>query len=258
MSILSWNCQGAGSIETIQFIWALRRKHYTDFVFLMEMKQQSDYIFGLKKQLGYDHVFTVDPEGLSSGLALMWKDTHQVTLLSSDKRIIDLKVSVGASFFFMSCVYGYPVTARRQLVWDRLEFLDLRRDEPWILVGDFYELLSNDDKSGGAIRSESSFWNFRNMVQNCKLKELRHSGNCLSWAGWRENGWVQCRLDRSFGNSEWFSMFPRANMEYHDMWASDHRPTRVCFSLERDSPVKGQFFFDKRMFLEKGLKTWSA
>ena len=104
------------------------------------------------------------------------------------------------------------------------------------------------------MREESSFWNFRSMVQNCKLRELRHTGNSFSWAGRRETGWVQCRLDRGFGNSEWLSLFPRANVEYLDLWASDHRPIRVCFSLERDNPMKGRFFFDKRMLSREGFE----
>ena len=112
MSILSWNCQGAGGSETIPYLRTLRRKHYPDFVFLMETKQKSEFIFGVKKQLGYDLVFTVEPEGLSGGLALMWKDTYQVTIFSSDKRIIDLKVTIGSVTFYMSCVYGDPVAAK--------------------------------------------------------------------------------------------------------------------------------------------------
>jgi len=132
MSILSWNCQGAGGSETIPYLRTLRRKHYPDFVFLMETKQKSEFIFGVKKQLGYDHVFTVEPEGLSGGLALMWKDTYQVTILSSDKRIIDLKVTIGSVTFYMSCVYGDPVAAKRHEVWNRLESLGLSRDDAWV------------------------------------------------------------------------------------------------------------------------------
>ncbi|KAG2332083.1 hypothetical protein Bca52824_003263 [Brassica carinata] len=142
----------------------------------------------------------------------------------------------------------------RRDVWDRIVSLGLNRDEAWILAGDFNELLSNDEKSGGAIRTDSSFWDFRNMVQNCKLREVRYTGNCLSWGGWRENVWVQCRLDRSFGNSEWFSLFPKSNMEYLEMWASDHRPIRVSFALEKEDSRKGRFFFDKRMLSREGFE----
>lgn len=70
----------------------------------------------------------------------------------------------------MSCVYGDPVTARRQVVWDRLVALGLVRDEAWVLVGDFNELLSNVEKSGGAERRDSSSWNFWNMVRIARLR----------------------------------------------------------------------------------------
>ena len=48
------------------------------------------------------------------------------------------------------------------------------------------------------------------------------SGNRLSWGGVREinsNGikekvWVQCQLDRAFGNVEWFRMFPKSHTLY--------------------------------------------
>lgn len=223
-------------------------------MFLMETKKKFDHLLGLRKSLGYDHLITVEPEGLSGGLALMWKDSYQVDVLSSDKRIIDMKVKMGSLSFFMTCVYGDPVQAKRRDVWDRLVSLGLNRDEAWILVGDFNELLSNDEKSGGATRSDSSFWDFRDLVQNCKLREVRYTGNCLSWGGWREKVWVQCRLDRSFGNSEWFSLFPKSNMEYLEMWASDHRPIIVSFALEKEVSKKGRFFFDKRMLSREGFE----
>lgn len=59
--------------------------------------------------MGYDHLITVEPEGLSGGLALMWKDSYQVDILSNDKRIIDMKVKLGLLSFFLTCVYGDPV-----------------------------------------------------------------------------------------------------------------------------------------------------
>lgn len=223
-------------------------------MFLSETKQKFDYMLGLKKSLGYDQLFMVEPVGLSGGLAMLWKDSYQVDVLSSDIRIIDLKVTCGVSSFFLTCVYGDPVQAKRRDVWDHIVSIGLNRDEAWILAGDFNELLSNEKKSGGAIRSDSSFWDFRNMVQNCKLREIGFTGNSLSWGGWREQVWVQCRLDRSFGNSEWFSLFPKSSMEYLELWGSDHRPIRISFALEKVDSRKSQFFFDKRMLSCEGFE----
>lgn len=100
----------------------------------------------------------------------------------------------------------------------------------WLLAGDFNELMSNEEKLGGAIRDESTFWDFRNVAENCKIKELRFVSNSLSWEERRDNVWVRCRLYRSFGNDEWFTLFPRESAEYLDMWASDHQPLRTSFT----------------------------
>ncbi|KAG2267781.1 hypothetical protein Bca52824_062336 [Brassica carinata] len=95
----------------------------------METKQKFEFVNGLKKTLGYDKLITVEPEGLSGGLALMWKDSYNVVVLSTDKRIIDLKVSIGSTSFYLSCVYGDPVRTIRREVWDRLTHIGLLRDE---------------------------------------------------------------------------------------------------------------------------------
>lgn len=211
-------------------------------------------MMGVKKKLGYDNLVTVEPVGLSGGLAVLWKKSYKVNVLFRDKRVIDTKVEVGSLSFFLTCVYGDPVVARRKVVWDHLADIAVRRDEAWILTGDFNELMSNEEKLGGAVRSEASFWDFRNMASTCKIRELRSSGNRLSWAGVRDRAWVQCRLDRSFGNDEWFNLFPRAHVEYLKMWASDHRPLLISFSLENGDSSRGRFYFDKRMVGKTGFE----
>ncbi|KAL0751744.1 hypothetical protein Bca101_033747 [Brassica carinata] len=254
MSILSWNCQGAGNTETIQRLRELRRKYFPDLLFLMETKQKSAYIIGLKDILGYDKVFTVEPVGLSGRLALFWKTSLDVDILSANKRIIDLKVKIGSLSFYVSCMYGDPIRARRNFVWNQLSTIGASRDDAWVLVGDFNELMEGSKKLGGPERHTSTFWDFRNMATNCKIKEMRSKGNSLSWAGLRDQMWIQCRLDRSFGNDEWFNLFPRSETEYLCMRISDHRPLRISFSYEACEENRGRFYFDKRMLGKAGIE----
>ena len=184
----------------------------------------------------------------------MWKGCYKVDVLEADKRIIDLHVTAGSLGFYLSCIYGDPVRARRSLVWDRLSTIGMVRNEAWCLVGDFNELLCPSEKLGGTMRQDYNCWDFRNMVDNCKLKETKSSGNQLSWAGWRDSVWIQCRLDRSFGNDEWFQLFPKAHMEYLGMVTSDHRPIRVTFAFEEREMGKGRFIFDKRLAKQRGVE----
>lgn len=113
------------------------------------------------------------------------------------------------------------------------------------MVGDFNEFMFNEEKEGGVVYFELFFWDFRNMAENCKLKEVRFIGNMFFWGGKMDNVWVKCRLDRSFGNNEWFIFFFRVSMEYFEMWMFDYRSIRICFVLERVDLVEEEFFLIK-------------
>lgn len=101
-----------------------------------------------------------------------------------------MKIELGSIKFFLSCVYGDLVVAKRKVVWDHLAAMAVTRDEVWLLTGDFNELLSNDDKLGGSIRSEVSFEDFLNCVSSCKIREVRSS--VIPYLG--QAGEIRCGL----------------------------------------------------------------
>ncbi|KAG2252659.1 hypothetical protein Bca52824_082795 [Brassica carinata] len=174
-------------------------------------------------------MFLVNPVGLSGGLALFWKPSFHVEVLSSSNRIIDTKVKAGNIDYFMTFVYGDHVRQRR------------------------HEIMNGHEKLGGPDRIESSFYQFRSMARSCRIKEIPSSGERLSWAGVREvitngvkeNVWIQCRLDRAFGNAEWFRIFPRSHVRYLERLGSDHRPIFMSMSAQTQQR-RGRFIFDKR------------
>ncbi|CAL9233524.1 unnamed protein product, partial [Arabidopsis halleri] len=156
MSIMSWNCQGMGSPQAIRRLREMRRLYFPDFLFLMETKNSSRHVLNAQGWMGYDHSHIVDPEGLSGGLVLFWKAAYEVEVLHSDKRIIDVKVTLGSLMFFISFVYGDPVQHLRQPVLERLTEIGIRRTDAWFVVGDLNELMDNSEKLGGPPRAEAS------------------------------------------------------------------------------------------------------
>lgn len=63
--------------------------------------------------------------------------------------------------------------------------------------------------------------------------------------GVNENVWVQCRLNRAFGNAEWFRLFPRSHLQYLERLGSDHRPIFISMAAHNQNR-RGRFIFDKR------------
>lgn len=203
----------------------MRHEHFSDFLFLPKTKNSSNHVLKVHRWMEYDNSHIVNPIGLSGGLALFWKASYDVVeVINSEQRIIDVRVKLGSLSFYISCVYGDLVCHLRQVVWDQLIDIGDSRDELWFVLGDLSELIDNSEKLGGPARAESTFFPFRNMKSECRLQETPSIGNRFSWAGERNNMWIQCRLDRAFGNEAWYQLFPRVQTEYLERIGSDHRP----------------------------------
>lgn len=99
MRLLSWNCQGLGSILTGKALKRLKRKYDPDMLFLMETKQSEEIISKWQTNLNFVDHFVVNPVGLSGGLALLWKDSVSVDVPSSSKNFIDSTVTFVAEGF---------------------------------------------------------------------------------------------------------------------------------------------------------------
>lgn len=246
MRITSWNCQGLGSPSKQSRLFQFVRLFKCDILFLIETLNKCEVVCKLACDLGYANVITQPPQGRSGGLALLWKNNVSLSLISRDERLIDVAVKYNERNFHLSCLYGHPIQSERHFLWNHLEFISLNRTGPWLLLGDFNEILSNSEKIGGTPRENWTFRNFRNMITTCDLTEMKSIGDKFTWSGERHSHSVKCCLDRAFINSEWRTEYPHAEVEFLEFAGSDHKPIMV--RLNNPEPQRHKLFhFDKRL-----------
>ncbi|CAA0406188.1 unnamed protein product [Arabidopsis thaliana] len=164
--ILSWNCQGLRNPWTIRYLREMKKEHFPDILFLMETMNSDQFVMKIFNWLGYDYFHTIEQEGKSGGLAIFWKKHLELEFGYEDKNLLDVKVSQGAKSWFVSCVYGHPVTSSRHFLLDLLSSIGKDRSKAWCMIGDFNEILSNKEKLGGPSRLTSSFQGFKDMLSN--------------------------------------------------------------------------------------------
>ena len=76
---------------------------------------------------------------------------------------------------------------------------------PWFLLGDFNDMLSNDEKMGGLPVNRYRITVFRNYMDRCGLMDFGFHGPRFTWTTkspiWQNN--IMERLDRGLGNAGW-------------------------------------------------------
>ncbi|KAG2313724.1 hypothetical protein Bca52824_025281 [Brassica carinata] len=146
----------------------------------------------------------------------------------------------------MSFIYGAPAAENRAEYWQKINAVGQGRDTPWLLTGDFNDILCNAEKVGGPVRPEGSFTTFRSFVAQNGLWDLKHSGEQLSWRGSRYTHFIRSRLDRSMSNCAWAEAYPMGRCRYLRFEGSDHRPLMSYFNANRTNK-KGMFRFNRAL-----------
>lgn len=226
MKCLAWNCCGLGNPYTVCSLLRIIRREGPGVVFLSETILKGNKVDSLKRRCNFYFVFSVDAEGRSGGLILMWKADVEVTLRNYSKNHVNaiVKERHGASWRFTG-FYGEPSTSMRHRSWSLLNKLGENNMEPWVVMGDFNEILWNREKKGRQLRPERQMEAFRNALKANSLIDLGYHGPRFTWKrGKTARTLVQERLDRVVASLTWMNTFPFYKVSIHALSKSDHCP----------------------------------
>lgn len=185
MKILSWNCRGLGRASAKHRLRTLLFKLNPCIVILQETKLASSKLSFLLNWGVFVNYWAVDPKGSKGGLCILWNSVVSINVISSSAYWIDCVITptVGDCFFF-SAVYGPPNLADRQILWDHLLQTNCHND-PWLLCGDFNQVLSKRDKISRCDTSRGCS-KLKNTLHDRGLTELSVCGGWFTWTNNRK------------------------------------------------------------------------
>ena len=242
MNIISWNCQGLGVALTIHNLKEECLRNKPQLVFLMETKQKRRKVRKARRKCGFDEEWIVDPVGRSGGLALWWMEDVVVNILFSSKNIIHTCISSSSvdTPAYVTFIYGPPDEHERNLCWQEVRRIARSINDSWLCVGDYNDILFQDEKLGGNPRAMRKLLNFQCFVADCELMDLGFNGYRFTWRNNREgDDLIEERLDRALGNINLREKFPQLQVFNIEPIGSDHHMLLVncCYNKKRGAKL---------------------
>ena len=189
------------------------------------------------ERLPFDGAIVADTIGFAGGIWMLWKiDRIQVDVLTSTEQEIHALIRVRAYSFtwLISAIYASPRFAERCVLWENLKMLASLHNLPWAMMGDFNEVIAEEEKSGGNPIYPRRVNTILDCMDSCQMMDLGFSGPKFTWSNKREIGNLnQCRLDGCWANPDWRTFFTEANVTHLARINLNHCP--LLLNLNPDS-----------------------
>lgn len=100
-------------------------------------------------------------------------------------------------------------------------------NEPWLLLGDFNNVLYIEDRVGGLPVNENECEPFRKALSDSMLQELTLHRWMYSWCNQQHQNLIYTKIDRYFGKVDWIQKYGSVSVEILNPSFSDHSPQLI-------------------------------
>jgi hypothetical protein len=160
----------------------------------------------------------------------MWKTGKwDVKLLACSDQFIHCEFyDVGGKLsHWISVIYAQNQLVNRKKLWIDIKNCANSIQGPWMVIGDFNNVLTVADRAGGKPVQPAEFYDLDCMMDEIGLYEHDTRGSHFTWSSRHTNGVIYSRIDRAICNREWFINYPNCEVEVLNPHISDHSPLRV-------------------------------
>lgn len=199
-------------------------------VTLLETK--IDIHLPLLNPFGFSDMIEIPTEGQAGGMVILWDHT-KVNVHSFVRRSHEISATIEVFSLHKTWVFTsiYASTDRtlRNLMWNNIVDMHSVIKGPWLLGGDFNDVLASNEKLGGRSFNKKITKILWDCINSCNLINLGFKGSKFTWSNNRKKnkGIIMKRLDRNFANEDWISLFPEASVTHLPRTHSDHNPLLI-------------------------------
>jgi len=243
MRLAFWNIRGFHLPLKQKGVEAMVRKREIGLLAVLETKLSESAldVFLRRRFIGWKQVNNFASHGGGRILILYDPLKIQLDTLEVLPQIIHCRVvcKLSSVSFIGSFVYGFHSIVTRRSLWENLIRWGVTLSEPWLLMGDFNNILRQEERVCGADVSHYQYKDFTDCCDDLGLSDLQFTGCHMTWT----NGTVWSKLDRVMANPLWHQRAFFCHVEFLPSGClSDHSPGVVTL-FERPRTVNRPFRF---------------
>jgi len=152
------------------------------------------------RRLPFDGAYSTETIGYAGGIWLLWRSdfvSMDIMLAMEQEIHAIVQVSYHTQPWLLSSIYGSPRFRERCLLWGNLKILSERHNLPWAVMGDFNDVVCDDEKMRGNGVCKRRVEEYTSCMNFCNLIDLGFIGPKFTWTNKKDlPGLIQGRLDR--------------------------------------------------------------
>lgn len=192
----------------------------------METKRKVKFVFNKFRSLGF--LYWRDGCNWCEWRPTFWlekKGMFSISFSCSNFILVDANDVINGKWSLI-LVYGEPSHSNREKVWYQLNpWIAPGNIYPTLLIGDFNEVDSFQDKIGAKNTKIRGLKRFVEWKENHNLHDIVFSGPRFTWTNRRKgDDKIMERLDKAYANTPWLNIFPQAHIIHGPITISDHAP----------------------------------
>lgn len=196
----------------------------------------------LRDDFGFNELVESPVEGNSGGMVIIWNNALiTVEQVAVTNQTIHCMVQVNSTLtpFMLSTIYAKNSQLHRRELWQYLRTIADQYKGPWMVGGDFNDIVNAHEKFGGKQIHVNRSNNFLKCLNYCSLVDLGYCGSKFTWTNKRKIGdLILERIDRVIANYEWLTLFSEAHILHLPRTHSDHCPLLLSLNSFRPPPNK--------------------
>ncbi|KAL0402832.1 UNVERIFIED_CONTAM: LINE-1 retrotransposable element O protein [Sesamum radiatum] len=229
----------------------LLQTHKPDIIFLCEIKTaHTDKLSSLLQSSNLINSAFVPAFNKAGGLCLAWTPSINVNVILTNPWMINVLIFLNAEPcpWQFTGIHCPAVPALKPSFWHSFSELCSNFDGPWLAMGDFNGVMSQDEKRGGKPFASASRNALGDELETCNLIDLGFTGSIYTCTNKRPGiANIQSRLDRGVANTDWCLLYPKTIITHLPAIASDHCP----LLLDTHPPTSNRprpFYFEEMWF----------